>query len=81
VLGASLVNKNGDEVPLWKGDELVLSSNIVRQVRGYLQPIPLGVGALIGFLLFGIVGVFRRSGRKTEAAPPHPTTYVGKKGL
>jgi hypothetical protein len=81
VLSVNLVNKNGDEIPLWKGDELVLSSNVVRQVRTYLQPIPVGVGTLIGFLLFGIVGVFRRSGRRTKPAPPRTTTYVGRKGL
>lgn len=75
-LAAALVNRNSDEIPLWQNEEPALSASIVRQVRGYLQPIPLGVGALIGFLLFGIAGVFRRGGRRHE-----PGTVVGKKGL
>lgn len=56
----ALVNKNSDTVMLVQDEPFVMSSNVVRDVRNYLQPVPLAVGALIGFLLFGIVGIFRR---------------------
>ena len=68
-LNLYLVNKNSDAVPVLKEEHLVLSSSVVRQVRNYLQPIPMGLGALIGFLLFAIVGAFRR-GKKPHL--PHP---------
>jgi len=55
-----LVNKNSDAVTLTQDEPFVMSSNVVRDVRNYLQPVPLAVGALIGFLFFGIVGIFRR---------------------
>jgi hypothetical protein len=55
-----LINKNSDPVALLQEEAIVMSSNVVREVRNYLQPVPLAVGALIGFLLFGIVGIFRR---------------------
>jgi hypothetical protein len=56
-------------------------------VRDYLQPIPLALGAVIGFLLFGIVGVFRRTrhphgGPKRTAPPePPPPPFVDQKKL
>jgi|WetSurMetagenome_2_1015567.scaffolds.fasta_scaffold00360_4 predicted nuclease with TOPRIM domain len=55
------VNRNSVNIPLLQREQLVLSSSVVREIRGYLQPIPLSVGVLIGFLLFGIVGIFRRT--------------------
>jgi predicted nucleic acid-binding Zn-ribbon protein len=81
VVSAGFVNKNSDEIPLWKYEHVALSSSIVRQVRSYLQPIPLAVGTLIGFLLFGVAGIFRRSGRRSEKSSTRPATYVGRKGL
>jgi predicted nucleic acid-binding Zn-ribbon protein len=77
-LWAQLVNKNGDEIPLIHTEEPVLSYNLVRQVRNYLQPISLGVGALIGALLMCITGLFRRvrhvspAKEHASAAPPYP---------
>jgi hypothetical protein len=85
VLAVDFVNQNDDEIPVLEREQLVRSSNIVRQVRGYLQPIPLAVGALVGFLLFGIVGIFRRGKRPPKpppsARPPAQPTYVKQKGL
>jgi hypothetical protein len=49
----------------------------VRQIRSYLHPIPLVAGILLGFLLFGIVGIFRRpkkssTHQKSPADLPSP---------
>jgi len=84
-LNLYLVNKNSDEVPVLKEEHLVLSSSVVRQFRNYLQPIPMGLGALIGFLLFAIVGAFRK-GKKPHlphpaARPSESSPYVGQKQL
>ncbi len=78
-----LVNKNSDDVPLFQEENLVQSSNVVRRVRNYLQPIPVAVGIVIGFLLFGIVGIFRRG--KSPRSPRHaaisPPVDMGPKQL
>ncbi len=71
-LEARLVNKNGDEVPLLQSERLIVSSNMVRQVRNYVQPIPMALGAVLGGLLVGITGLFRRSRRPSQA-----TTHTG----
>ncbi len=84
VLTARLINKDAREIPLFQQESLVAASNMVRQVRGYLQPIPVIVGAILGFLLFGIVGVFRRGSRRRHIEPPRDnlrTDYVDKKQL
>ena len=73
LLSARLINKDSNEIPLLQQERSVIASNAVRQIRDYLRPIPLAVGAILGFLLFGIVGIFRRpKARKTPApqAPP-----------
>jgi len=87
-LAVALVNKNSDPVPLLRREQLVSSASVVRQVRESLQPIPLAVGALIGFVLFGIAGVFRRlrdphASRRRHAAPgpPESTPNAGTKRL
>ncbi len=82
VLSARLVNKNGDEFPLTQTEQVVLSSNLVRQVRNYLQPISLALGAVVGALLMLITGLFRRV-RHTSPAKIHaaPDSYAGKKQL
>ncbi len=80
-LVAGLVNTNADEIPLWKDEYSIESASVVRQVRGYLQPIPIALGVVIGMLLFGIVGIFRRPARSAKPAPPHPPNYVDRKGL
>jgi predicted nucleic acid-binding Zn-ribbon protein len=82
VLTARLVNKNGDEIPLIQTEPAVLSSNLVRQVRNYLQPISLALGAVIGALLMLITGLFRRVRHAVPAkAHPTPESYAGKKQL
>jgi cell division septum initiation protein DivIVA len=67
LISARLINKDSNEIPLLRKEESVVASNAVRQVRSYLQPIPLAVGIILGFLLFGIVGIFRRP--KTRNSP------------
>ena len=67
LLRLDLVNRNSDEIPVFQEGHLVMSSSVVRQVRNYLQPIPVAVGVVAGFLLFGIVGIFRRG--KGSSAP------------
>jgi predicted nuclease with TOPRIM domain len=66
-LVAHLINKHSNEIPLFRQELVLLASNAVRQVRNYLQPVSLAIGAVIGFLLFGIAGVFRR--RQPPQAP------------
>ncbi len=61
LLTVHLVNKNSDDIPLMQQDIPIMSASAVRQVRNYLQPIPLSAGVVIGFLLFGIIGIFRRA--------------------
>lgn len=86
-LAAHLLNRHNDEVPILKEDRLVASTNMVRQVRNFLQPIPLAVGAVVGFVVFGIVSIFRRgrkpafAGRQPAAKRSEPSTYMGQKQL
>jgi hypothetical protein len=71
LLSARLINKDSSEIPLFQEERSVIASNPVRRVRSYLQPIPLAAGAVLGFLLFGIVGIFRRPKiRKVSAGAP-----------
>jgi predicted nuclease with TOPRIM domain len=82
VLSARLINKNSREIPLLQQERLVTASNVVRQVRGYLQPIPMAAGAVIGFVLFGIVGIFRRPGKPADSQKNSAgSVYAGKKQL
>jgi predicted nuclease with TOPRIM domain len=80
LISARLVNQDSEEVSFFQEENSVAASNLIRQIRNHLQPIPLAVGAVIGFLIFGIVGVFRKpkhSG-KTHSEPP---AFTGPKGL
>ena len=81
-LDMRLVNRNSDEIEVLDREYLVASSSVVRQMRTFLQPVPISLGAVLGFVLFGIVGVFRR-GRRTTAPPAQPAAapYAGKKQL
>jgi predicted nuclease with TOPRIM domain len=88
VLAVRLKNRNADEIPFLRQEHLVGSANVIRQVRGYLQPIPIGLGAVLGFLLFGIVGIFRRGMRSSENRRQRPplnapgsSSYSGQKQL
>lgn len=62
---------------------MVMSSSVVRQVRNQLQPIPVGIGAVLGFLLFGIAGLFRRARSSSHPSTPEQTenSYVRHKQL
>jgi predicted nuclease with TOPRIM domain len=71
LLAARLINRNSNEIPLFQQDRMLLASNAVREVRNYLHAGSLAIGAAIGFLLFGIVGIFRR--RKPPQVPPRPS--------
>ncbi len=83
IISARLINKDTDEISFFQQESSVVASNLVRQVRGYLQPIPLAAGAVIGFLIFGIVGVFRRPKREPSMGknPTEPPSFTGPKGL
>ncbi len=84
LLTARLINRNSNEIPLIQQERSVIASNAVRQVRSYLQPIPLAAGVILGFLLFGVVGIFRRPKRHNPSRlqdPPQPPSYVGQKKL
>ena len=71
LLSARLINKDSYEIPMFQQGHSVMASNPVRQIRGYLRPIPIAVGAILGFLLFGIVGIFRRpKSRKGASRQP-----------
>ena len=83
-LSAQLVNANGDDLPLLQTEQLLESSNLVRQARGYLQPVPLVLGVVLGCLLMGIAGLFRRSRHPAYGrggSPPQSPTYGGRKQL
>ncbi len=80
-LSASLINKNSDDIPLFQHEQLVTSSSVARQVRSYLQPIPLGIGAVIGFLLFGIAGIFRKAKRPAKSPRPSAPKPADQKQL
>ncbi len=73
-VSARLINKNSHQIPIYRQESGIAASNAVRQVRNYLQPIPLAVGIILGFLLFGIAGIFRRPSKKRLAPgrPPSP---------
>jgi hypothetical protein len=88
IITARLANKNSTEIPIFQQQNTIIASNAVRRIRGYLQPIPLAAGILLGFLLLGIVGIFRRSRHKSVpsksspvSAPSEPQTYIEKKQL
>jgi predicted nuclease with TOPRIM domain len=82
LISARLINHNSQEISFFQQEQAILASDLVRQVRGYLQPIPLATGALIGFLIFGIVGIFRRPKRPSSAKKdPEPSSYAGRKEL
>ncbi len=87
LLAVRLINRNSNEIPLLHQEHAIAASNAVRQVRSYLQPIPLAAGVVLGFLLFGIVGIFRRSKSKnvppakSPSGSPEPPPHAGKKRL
>lgn len=64
-----LVHRGGGEIELFDREPVLEASDALRRVRDALRPVPLAVGAVLGFLLFGIVGVFRRPGRPRPPAP------------
>jgi len=87
ILTLHFVNKNSDEIPVFQDEHLVMSSSVVRKMRNYLQPVPIIAGIIVGFLLFGIFGIFRRgtgshgarNAATVRSADPGP--YVDQKQL
>ncbi len=78
----SLIDQNGAALPLLEREPALAAPGAVRRVREALRPIPLGVGAVLGFLLCGIVGVFRRPRRRAPGAPPPaPRAHAPRKEL
>jgi hypothetical protein len=69
-ISVRLINKDSHEIPVFQRESNIAASNAVRQVRNYLQPIPLVAGIILGFLLFGIVGIFRRPSKAKSASRP-----------
>jgi hypothetical protein len=88
LLGVRFVNRNADDIPVFLRELPIASSSVVRQARDYLQPIPIALGVVIGFLLFGIVGIFRRvthhgvPGERPTAGPgASKPPHIGHKKL
>jgi predicted nuclease with TOPRIM domain len=88
LISAHLINSYSRQIPLFKTGHTVVTSNPVRRMRSYLQPIPLIAGIVLGFLLFGIVGIFRRPkarkpppARQSPKEPAKPETHVTEKKL
>jgi len=86
-LSVHLINKNSDAIPILQAEHLVASSSVVRQVRNTLQPLPLGLGAILGILLVGLVRIFWHP-RRAKATPGPPaggasatSRVVGRKQL
>lgn len=79
LLSVHLINRHSGEIPVSIQDFSLMSSNAVRQIRSYIQPIPLAAGILVGFLLFGIVSIFRRN--KTPKQKPPASIHTGTKEL
>jgi predicted nuclease with TOPRIM domain len=81
VVAAQLVNRNGDSIPLIQKEGRVDSSNLVRQLRDYVQPVPIVLGVVLGALLACITGVFsrvRRGGKAREGTHPEPQVAARK---
>jgi len=75
LLQSVLINKNRDEIRFFEREQFISSESIVRQMRGYLKPIPMAIGATLGLVLVGIVGIFRRAAaprrRRGDDTDPH----------
>jgi predicted nuclease with TOPRIM domain len=86
-LSVHLINKNSDAIPILQVEHMVASSSAVRQVRNILQPLPLGLGAILGLLLVGLVRIFWRPRQAKATLGPSPgstsstSRVVGRKQL
>ncbi|MBN2319713.1 MAG: hypothetical protein JXR49_11575 [Acidobacteria bacterium] len=87
LISAHLINNHSKKIALFQKEYTVATSNPVQRIRSYLQPIPLAVGVVLGFLLFGIVGIFRRpkagktSPKPSPKGPAESDTHVTEKKL
>jgi regulator of replication initiation timing len=79
LLAVHLINRHSGAIPVSMQDFALVNSNVVRQIRSYIKPVPLAAGIVIGFLLFGIVSLFRRN--KTPKQLPPPSIHNSTKEL
>lgn len=69
VLLTSLVNASRDSVPVVHNQLRVESMNLARMIRNFLSPIPLGIGAVMGMVLFASIQALRRFGGRRRRRP------------
>lgn len=85
LLKAQVVNKNSQDISLFRKQYDIVASNPIRRMRSYLEPVPIAIGVVLGFLLFGIVGIFRRPKSRKPNHPPNSGAdskpYISEKKL
>jgi len=87
ILSAHLFNSHSMKISLFHTEHTVVTANPIQRIRSYLLPIPLAIGVVLGFLLFGIVGIFRRPKagklppKPVSKGPAEPKTHVTEKKL
>lgn len=80
-LSARLINRNSQEIPFFKQEHSAAASNLVRRIRNSLQPIPMVVGLVLGFLLFAIFRIFRHAHPHAHPKNPPDSQAPVRKGL
>jgi len=81
VLSARLINRDSNELLLFRQDYSVASSNVIRQAREQLKLIPIAIGAVLGFVLFGIATIFRKPRKQHSVQTEKLRAYDDKKEL
>ena len=76
VLSAHLINNHSRKISMFQTELTIVTANPIQRIRSYIQPIPLGAGVVLGFLLFGIVGIFRRPKARKSIPRPSPKKPV-----
>jgi hypothetical protein len=75
-------NRNKETIAIFEADQHVAAASVVRQVRSYLQPVPLAAGAVFGMVLFAIGRLFvRPHGPRQRRTSPPPAASHGPKEL
>lgn len=85
LLTAHLVNRNAQDIPVFEKKYTVETSTLVRRIRSYLEPVPIAIGVILGFLLFGVVGIFRKpkppKQKRVHDSGAGSQTYTNQKQL
>ncbi len=87
VLTAHLINSHSRKISMFRTELTIVTANPIQRIRSYIQPVPLAAGVVLGFLLFGIVGIFRRPKarksipRPSPKKPAEPNTHATEKKL